>query len=357
MGLPEILINFSKYAVSAIKRSEKGIACIVVKDDTDTSFNTQEYLYSTSVDKDSYTATNYNAIQLAFLGTPSKVIVVRISTTESFSDAVVILNTIKYNWMCFVDNSEGEQQTVATYIIAKNANSKNYKYKAVVFDAATTDNMHIVNFTNTMVTPAGSEAISGYLYLPRLVGMLAGLPFTRSATYYVLSDLDSVVEPADLDEAIDGGEFILFNDDGEVRVARAVNSLVTLTSGVAADMKKITIVEAMDQILADISTEFKDNYVGKYKNNYDNQALFISAVNSYFRGLAKEEILDNSYSNEASVDIEAQREAWLATGKTEAAEWDEAKVKSMTFGSNVYLAGDIKILDAIEDLTFNITMA
>jgi len=270
---------------------------------------------------------------------------------------VTILDTIKYNWLCFVDNTTDEQQAVATYIKSKNANSKNFKYKAVVFDAATTDDMHLVNFTNTTVTPVDSSAISGYLYLPRICGLLAGLPFTRSATYYVLTDLESAVEPADVDDAIDDGEFVLFNDDGEVRVARAVNRLVTLTRGVAADMKKITIVEAMDLILEDISVEFKNNYVGKYKNNYDNQALFISAINSYFRGLAAEDILDNAFTNEATVDIEAQRDAWLATGETEAETWDDAKVKSMTFGSNVYLGGSIKILDAIEDLTFNITMA
>lgn len=357
MGLPEILINFSKNAVSAIKRSENGIVCVVVKDDTVTTFSKKEYLYSTNIDKGDYTVENLVAIESAFLGTPSKVIVVRIGTEEDFSTAVTILESVKYNWMCFIDNTTGGQQAVATYIKSKNANSKNFKYKAVVFNAATTDDMHLVNFANAKVTPVDGSEMSGYLYLPRIAGLLAGLPFTRSATYYVLTDLESVANPTDVDEAVDGGQFVLFNDDGEVRVARAVNSLVTTDADHPADMKKITIVEAMDLILEDISTEFKNNYVGKYKNNYDNQALFISAINSYFRGLAKEDILDNSYTNEAHVDIETQREAWLATGQTEAETWDEAKVKAMTFGSNVYLGGNIKILDAIEDLTFNITMA
>ena len=35
----------------------------------------------------------------------------------------------------------------------------------------------------------------------------------------------------------------------------------------------------------------------------------------------------------------------------------ENKVKDMTFKSYVYLAGQVKILDAIEDLKFKITMA
>ena len=72
--------------------------------------------------------------------------------------------------------------------------------------------------------------------------------------------------------------------------------------------------------------------------------------------MAREEILDPDYDNVAYVDVEAQREAWLGIGKTEAEDWNEEKVKEMSFKSFVYLAGDIKILDAIEDLHFRITM-
>jgi len=58
----------------------------------------------------------------------------------------------------------------------------------------------------------------------------------------------------------------------------------------------------------------------------------------------------------ALVDVEAQRQAWLTSGKIEAAEWDETTVKNNTFASNMYLTGNVKILDAIEDLTLNINM-
>ena len=110
-------------------------------------------------------------------------------------------------------------------------------------------------------------------------------------------------------------------------------------------------------IKEDISTEFKNNYVGKYKNNLDNQNLFIAAVNSYFRKLTAEDVLDVNYDNRASVDVETQRTAWIDAGTAEAVDWKDQKVKQMTFGSNMYLAGQVKILDAIEDLDFTITMA
>ena len=49
--------------------------------------------------------------------------------------------------------------------------------------------------------------------------------------------------------------------------------------------------------------------------------------------------------------------AWLATGKTEAVEWDEDTVKAMPFKRTVYLAGDVKILGSMTDLIFSINIA
>lgn len=194
-------------------------------------------------------------------------------------------------------------------------------------------------------------------YVARIAGLLAGLPFTRAATYTVMQELESVTEPADLDAAVNKGEFILWNDSGEVRVGRAVNTLTTLGEDQTADMQKITIVEAMDLILEDIVATFNDYYCGKYKNSYDNQVLFIAAVNVYFKQLGRESILDPNFENLAQVNVEKQREDWISTGKPEAVDWDEQKVKNMTFRSFVNLTANIKVLDAMEDLNFIITMA
>ena len=71
----------------------------------------------------------------------------------------------------------------------------------------------------------------------------------------------------------------------------------------------------------------------------------------------REEVLDDAYDNHAYVDVESQRLAWLGIGKTEAEDWDENKVQQMTFRTNVFLAGDAKISNAMEDLKFVIALA
>ena len=71
----------------------------------------------------------------------------------------------------------------------------------------------------------------------------------------------------------------------------------------------------------------------------------------------KEEILDEEHDNHAEIDVEKQRDAWLKIGKEEAATWDELTVKQNTFKKQLFLSGNIKILDALEDMVFDIEIA
>lgn len=355
--MPNIEVVFKKMAVSAIQRSGRGVVCIVLNDSTVGGKAVSKYIYSSEVPAEEYTAENYNAIVSAFIGTPQCVWVVKLGEAKTFNDAAEHLKGIDFNWLCYLNGASGEQDKVAAYVKETNAKNKRKKRKAVVYKATTTDDMHIVNFTNEAIKfkTTATYPVSGFT--ARLCGLFAGLPFTKSATYSVFQELESVTEPEDLDAAVGKGEFILWNDGEQVRAGTAVNSLTTLGENVTEDMQKITIVEAMDMIQEDISRTFSDYYCGKYKNSYDNQVLFISAVNSYFRQLADERVLDSNYNNVSFVDVEAQREQWISTGAPEAAEWTEQKVKNMTYRANVNLAGDIKILDAMENMTFNIALA
>ena len=46
----------------------------------------------------------------------------------------------------------------------------------------------------------------------------------------------------------------------------------------------------------------------------------------------------------------------LKYGEEEVATWDDNKIMEMTVGTNVFLAGNVKILNAMEDFDFEITM-
>lgn len=359
IGMPKVSITFSGLGSSAVQRGSRGIACIVIKDDTDKTFEFAEYksideLTSTEVAK--YTTTNLTYINDVLLGGVNKVIVARMDTDGTLADTLATLKTKSFDWVGLCEGETADHLALVTWVKAINA-SDNKKYKAVVYKTVA-DHDHIVNFTNTDVTFADTRGkVSGDKFVARLVGMLAGMPLNRSAISYTFTDLVAVSEPEDLEASVNAGEFVLFNDEGDIKVARGVNSLTTIGEGVTDDFKYIMIIESQDLIYKDIMNTWKKFYKGVYKNSSDNQFLLISAINTYFDQLEISGLLDAKYNNVASIDVVQQRLANTSKyGEDEVATWDDAKVINMTVGTQVYLKANIKILNAMEDMALVVTL-
>lgn len=349
MGLPNVIVDFKTKATTAITRSEKGIVCVVLTDATGKTV-LNEYKSASDIVASEWTDQSRELLENALAGGANKLYAVRMTVGNLFGDIEEVLDSIKFNWICYVAS---DQTDLFTYVKKRNNSNTACKIKAVVSGIESADDMHVVCLKNESVTLADGSELTAMNYLPTLAGLFAGLSLDRSATYYELDDLSAASAVTDVDTEIDNGYLVLINDYGTVKIARAVNTAQKVE---IEDFKKIVIVEAMDMIREDIIDSFKNYYLGKYKNSLDNQSLFVAAVNTYFRTLAGEGVLNPDYENLAEIDVEAQRAAIVASGKTEALDWDDDTVKKNPFKSNVYLKANVQILDAIEDLTFNIYM-
>ena len=149
---------------------------------------------------------------------------------------------------------------------------------------------------------------------------------------------------------------IVFYDGEKVKVVRGVNSFTTTIDGRGDSFKKIKIVDAMDMINDDIVNTAQDSYLGKYANTYSNKCLLITAISSYFAQLKRDDIV-SSYS--VGLDAEAIRlylkgkglQATLDDGTIkDVDECNDEEIVTADTGSSVFLTGNVKILDAIEDI-------
>lgn len=352
MGLPEINIEFVGRAVTAIKRSQLGIVALILKDNIQTA-DTVTYKSVEEVKTGEWSPENLDLIQKTFMGTPSKVIIERLGAeVVDYNAALTRLNNKRFNYLAIPGIEDADTTLIATWIKSKRENDKK-TFKAVLPNTEG-DHEGIINFTTSGIT-VGGKAYTTAEYTGRIAGVLAGLPFTRSSTYFEFPEIDSITEIEDPDKAVDDGELILINDGENIKIGRGVNSLTTTTIQKTEDFKSIRVVEVMDMIKDDIRTTFDTQYVGKVNNIYDNQVLFITSVNAYFSGLAADEILDPSAVNKATIDVGKQRLAWESIG-TDTSAWDDQKVKETSFKRNVFLAGNVKIVDAMEDLDFDISI-
>ena len=359
MGLPQILITLQHKAVNMIKRSSRGVVVLLLKDGTNTDITTAEYTSAADagISTSNWTAANVDYIKKAFLGNPSKVICERIGTasgeqTYTLAAALDRLLTTNFNYLAMPAAATADTTAISTWIKAERSTKKR-SVKAVLANSVS-DDMGIINFTSSNIV-VGAKTYNTAEYTARIAGILAGLPLSRSATYYVLDEVDRVAATANPDTAVDAGKLFLIDDGEKVKIGRAVNSKTTVGADESEDMKKIKIVEGMDLIVDDIRSTFADEYVGKVANSYDNKVVFCAAINAYFAVLVKEGVLYDKYENSVAVDFESQRD-YIATRGVDVTKLSDEEIKNYNTGSHVFIYGNIQMQDAMEDLKLTLNM-
>lgn len=355
MGLPNIEIVFKTVANNAIERGDRGYVALILKDAAASTLSSPIRMNSASDIPVALSDENKGHIERAFLGyqNPPKQVIAYVITTDA-KDYVKVqsdLETAKWDYVAVPQISADETASFAQWI-KDCRDTKGLKVKAVL-PHCTGNHEGIINF-DTDDIKVGDSTFTAAQYCSRIAGLIAGTPLSMSATYAVLQEVDDVPHhtKAEFDSLIDGGKLVLMNDGEKVKVARAVNSLVSTTENKGDDFKKIKIVDIMDLIYSDIRKTTEDNYIGKVANDYNNKCLLITAINSYLQELEKELILDER-KNSVEIDIEAQKQ-YLASKGEDVDSLKDQDIKEANTGSSVFLTGNIKILDAMEDLALNL---
>lgn len=375
MGAPSINISFIEKAITAVTRGERGIVMLLVKDTLAApAVNPATIVLENDIPGTLSDATK-DQIKLALIGyvnAPKKVLVYGMgiasdadaaAITAGYSAALTAIETIKFDYLAIPTvQTDNKAQEIVTWIKTMR-NTKKKKVKAVLPNTAA-DSEGVINYTidknvktETITTADGTKTtvdtvFTAEQYCSRIAGLIAGTPLTISCTYAPLSELSECTRLNDIDTPVDEGEFILFYDGEKVKVVRGVNSFVTTMEGKGDNFKKIKIVDAMDMINDDITKTAQDSYLGKYANSYNNKCVLMTAISGYFMQLLKDGIISR-YS--VDIDVEAQT-IYLQSKGIDTSEMTEDEIRVADTGSKVFLKGKAKILDAIEDLDFPISI-
>lgn len=354
MPAPNIMILFKQQGTSAIVRGQRGIVALILKDATHNGLLSMSSVSDIPVD---LSITNKAQLQLAFIGgvnPPIKVLAyIEPTVAADYTEAMNKLETVKWDYLAIPEIISADATTIATWVKSLR-DTKDIKVKAVLPNTAG-DHEGVINFATEDIV-VGETTYAAKDYCSRIAGLLAGTPLDMSATYSVLSEVEDVphLTKDEFDTAVDAGKLILMNDSEKVKVVRAVNSFVTTTADKGSDFKKIKMVDIMDQIHNDIKLTTADSYVGKVPNDYDHKCLLITALRAYCESLEAQELLDDGTSV-IEIDSEAQRIYLMGIG-TDVSKMSDQQIKEANTGDQVFIGGSIKILDAMEDFNFNITL-
>lgn len=372
-GLPQVLINFRTQGTTAIKRSARGIVAMILHDGVKNEIQQFRISDTTDIPDEILSEKSVELVKLCLKGTPLRVLlyVIPEAGTEvepdghlaDQSDVLDLIQTVKWNYICAPTSEGTEQSDLADWIKAQR-NNKRKTFKAVCAKQEA-DHEGVINFcTDNIVAVNGTDengdptytTYNAVQYSARIAGILAGLALDRSATYFSLTEVQSVETYPDIEERIDKGQFLLFDEmDGNgVKVARACNSLKTFTTDKGEDFRFIKIIEAVDMITDDIRDTWKKFYVGKVINDYNHKMLFIAAIMVYFDEI-KGNVLDRDGGNVVDIDENAQKNYAILKGE-DIDKMSAMDIRKFNTGTKVMLSGKVKPVNAMEDLTINFVM-
>ena len=370
MGLPEITINFHKKAQNLIRRSSRGIVCIILQDDTKEQPVTPIRGYTDIVEAD-WSDKSRQYLKLVFRGYPGGVIAVRAveaaETTEEgetgeaekkadINATLELIRFLYFDYLCMPGFRMSYQENIKTFL--EKIRKEGKKGKAVLPNFAA-DSSAVINVTTSGISMKWDDEeeireLGTAEFCCRIAGICAGIPLTQSTTFFVLEEVLDAEQVEDPDARIDAGELVIVYDGEKHKVGRGVTSLQEATELEPADFKKIKVREGADIIKNDIYTTFHDDYVGKLNNTYDNKQAFIGAVNSYFASLAGT-VLDGNEENYVDIDVEKARQYLKDSGR-DVDEMTEQQIREANTGSRLFLCGKICLLDAMEDLDMTLEM-
>ena len=336
MKMPSINIAFKEKGISAVERSERGIVLLILKEETLPS-QTEVNLYTADDIPKELSDSNREQLELTLRGyvnSPKKVIAEIISKeAEDYTDILKTIENKRFDYLVIPDIEENHIDTIATWIKGMRTN-KNKRMKAKTYTTAQ--------------------------YCGRIAGVIAGTPMTIACTYAPLPEVIGcdVWTKEEMDTMTDAGKLFFFFDGEKVKLGRGINSLVTTVQGKGVSFQKIKLVDLMDMMYDDIRTTAQDHYLGKYSNSYANRCLLVTAIQGYLDQLAQEGLLEQG-QNTAYIDAESTK-IWLeANGKytkEELADMSEMDIKLANIGSNVFIAVDASLLDAMEDVTIAVNI-
>ncbi len=358
MGAPTISIAFTQAARTVAGLSAKGTVAVLVRD---TNGLGAHELTAASKIPDGLSAANQAYVSSAFYGgvdKPKKVLLYVLDNTEGggaeLAPGLAWLSTRVFDWLAAPpDVTPAECETIKTWL--RGRRDAHAVCKAVLPHFAA-EYYPIVNFCGDALRE-GDTTYTAAQYCARIAGLLAGTPYTQSATYTALpelSDCGRISSDAE-DEAVDAGQLVVIHDGVRVKLSRAVTSL-TAASGVddehSEDWRKIKLVDLRDRVEFELRRAVADKYIGKFPNTYDNQCVLVTAIGNYFQQLEADGLVMPGWTVE--LDVEAKRD-WLDAQGVDASALSDDEVKQYRSGTFVFIRITCLLVDAIEDVVIQLS--
>lgn len=239
----------------------------------------------------------------ANVGTPLTGGIDPVTAATNYTDFLTAIEPYKFDVLIY----DGTDSTVRDAMVAfiKRIAEENGVYAQLVASGLTNPDSRFVVNVASGVTLSDGTALTPQQVTWWAGGALAGAQYNESLTYATYPDAVDVsakLTNSQMEQAITGGQFILFADNNVVKVVQDINSLVTYTTDITEPYHKNRVMRLLNTIANDLQAQFSDNYIGVVNNNDDGRMMFKKAIVGYLLDLQQNGGIQN-FDSENDVEV------------------------------------------------------
>ncbi len=141
-----------------------------------------------------------------------------------------------------------------------------------------------------------------------LGGAEAGANYSESLVYAQYPGAVNVsprLTTSEIDEALDKGQIVFFEEFGSVKVVSDINTLTTYAPGKGEAFSLNQVIRTLDTIANDIYKNFSQNYIGKIQNNAAGRDLLKAWIVGYLNEIQANSGIQNFVADDVVVEAES----------------------------------------------------
>lgn len=224
-------------------------------------------------------------------------------TVESaaYSAYLNAIEPYKFDIMVYDGTDSTVQAALLAFINRVNENNGQY-CQLVASGISNPDSRYVINVNSPVTLSDGTELT------PQQVtwwagGASAGALYNQSLTYAQYPGaVSTTMQTVDqFTQAVQDGNFVLFAENGVVKVMQDINSLTTYTEDIGQVYSKNRVMRLCNTIANDIFRQFSESFIGVVNNNEQGRARFQAAIVGYLQQIQDNQGIQNFTSDDVEV--------------------------------------------------------
>ena len=223
--------------------------------------------------------------------------------SSDYTDFLTAIEPYKFDALAY-DGSDSTVEDAMQAFIKRIADEEGAYSQLVGAGLTNPDSRFVVNVNSGVVLEDGTT-LTPQQVVWWAAGALAGAKYNESLTYATYPgavDVTPKLTNSGYEQALQNGEFVLFADDGVVKVEQDINSLVTYTTDITEPYHKNRVMRLLNTIANDIYQQFSDGYIGVVNNNEDGRMQFKSAIVGYLLDIQANNGIQNFTAEDVTVE-------------------------------------------------------